>query len=547
MTKMIPPAPTSAVMMPTPKQKIGFSIESIVGNDASPSTNSSATTTTSHTTTTSPPQTNLNNLTMSPTSPTTQLHHHIGQLQQLHHHAIHQHHHHLNHQIHQHHQHHQTSPKTGDMQQTSISPIPHQNQRPQDIQDLINRLQNTANNLVNNNNNSNSNNNIQFSSYSPPLTQTRLSPDVPPLALHLKRERSPPPSSHGNLTPPISTSPSPSSNTTPNPINLNCNNNNNSNNNNSNNYPNSSNHSINQSPSSSPNNLNHHHSLRDSQSPLLSTSTATTTQQNSPNGSGGGNGIPSGTQLHPQFGVMGKGPIVVPGMPAGLIRPFPTVAGGPPPPPSSHQSPGQPPQPDIKALPPYINSPDMVPPQHHNPHLLAAAQFQMAAALQAGHVLGAAAAGLPPHSPFLPNHPAIPRDSYPLYPWLLSRHGRIFPHRFPGNFLLQPFRKPKRIRTAFSPSQLLKLEHAFESNQYVVGAERKALAQSLNLSETQVKVWFQNRRTKHKRMQQEDEKGGGKNCGDSSDKLNSCDDSDDELIDMEMDDCPSDDELDASH
>uniref|UniRef100_A0A2S2Q1L4 Homeobox protein EMX2 n=1 Tax=Sipha flava TaxID=143950 RepID=A0A2S2Q1L4_9HEMI len=74
----------------------------------------------------------------------------------------------------------------------------------------------------------------------------------------------------------------------------------------------------------------------------------------------------------------------------------------------------------------------------------------------------------------------------------------------PG-FLLQPFRKPKRIRTAFSPSQLLKLEHAFEKNHYVVGAERKQLAQSLSLTETQVKVWFQNRRTKHKRMQQEEE------------------------------------------
>ncbi len=53
-------------------------------------------------------------------------------------------------------------------------------------------------------------------------------------------------------------------------------------------------------------------------------------------------------------------------------------------------------------------------------------------------------------------------------------------------FLL-PFRKPKRIRTAFSPSQLLKLEQAFEKNQYVVGQERKELAKSLNLSETQVK------------------------------------------------------------
>ncbi|XP_043946860.1 homeotic protein empty spiracles [Drosophila biarmipes] len=112
--------------------------------------------------------------------------------------------------------------------------------------------------------------------------------------------------------------------------------------------------------------------------------------------------------------------------------------------------------------------------------------------------------GHPPphgHHPF-GSAPHLIRDSYPLYPWLLSRHGRIFP-RFPGNFLFQPFRKPKRVRTAFSPTQLLKLEHAFEGNHYVVGAERKQLAQGLSLTETQVKVWFQNRRTKHKRMQQE--------------------------------------------
>lgn len=56
-----------------------------------------------------------------------------------------------------------------------------------------------------------------------------------------------------------------------------------------------------------------------------------------------------------------------------------------------------------------------------------------------------------------------------------------------ADFLLQPCRKPKRIRTAFAPVQLLELEHAFEGNQYVVGSERKALAKNLNLTETQVK------------------------------------------------------------
>nr|AII19929.1 empty spiracles [Phalangium opilio] len=133
------------------------------------------------------------------------------------------------------------------------------------------------------------------------------------------------------------------------------------------------------------------------------------------------------------------------------------------------------------------------------------------AALYAGHQ-AQEQHGYPMHGPGMPGAPFLLgcRDGYPLYPWLLARHPRFLPHRIPvgpdgAGFLLHPFRKPKRIRTAFSPSQLLKLEHAFEKNHYVVGAERKQLAQSLSLTETQVKVWFQNRRTKHKRQKQEEE------------------------------------------
>ncbi|XP_014667778.1 PREDICTED: homeobox protein EMX2-like [Priapulus caudatus] len=119
-----------------------------------------------------------------------------------------------------------------------------------------------------------------------------------------------------------------------------------------------------------------------------------------------------------------------------------------------------------------------------------------------------------PH-PALAAHPghqmALPhqRDQMPPFSWLLAQHGRFLRHRFPGpeeaGFLFQPFRKPKRIRTAFSPTQLLRLEHAFDNNHYVVGAERKELARALNLTETQVKVWFQNRRTKFKRVKTEEE------------------------------------------
>ncbi|XP_050830046.1 homeobox protein EMX1 [Serinus canaria] len=107
-----------------------------------------------------------------------------------------------------------------------------------------------------------------------------------------------------------------------------------------------------------------------------------------------------------------------------------------------------------------------------------------------------------PHPFFGPQH----RDPLNFYPWVLRN--RFFGHRFQGSEVSQeslllhgPFaRKPKRIRTAFSPSQLLRLERAFEKNHYVVGAERKQLASSLSLSETQVKVWFQNRRIKWRKQ-----------------------------------------------
>uniref|UniRef100_A0A183CKM1 Homeobox domain-containing protein n=1 Tax=Globodera pallida TaxID=36090 RepID=A0A183CKM1_GLOPA len=69
----------------------------------------------------------------------------------------------------------------------------------------------------------------------------------------------------------------------------------------------------------------------------------------------------------------------------------------------------------------------------------------------------------------------------------------------PGFPLFQQMQKTKRVRTAFSSPQLVQLEEAFCSNRYLVGSDRRLLAKELALSETQVKVWFQNRRTKSKR------------------------------------------------
>ncbi|UMM11810.1 hypothetical protein L5515_000905 [Caenorhabditis briggsae] len=61
--------------------------------------------------------------------------------------------------------------------------------------------------------------------------------------------------------------------------------------------------------------------------------------------------------------------------------------------------------------------------------------------------------------------------------------------------------RPKRPRTVFTDDQLEKLEKAFTDSGYLSGATRAKLAESLGLSDNQVKVWFQNRRTKQKKIE----------------------------------------------
>lgn len=66
--------------------------------------------------------------------------------------------------------------------------------------------------------------------------------------------------------------------------------------------------------------------------------------------------------------------------------------------------------------------------------------------------------------------------------------------------LVQNQRK-KRSRAAFSHSQVYELERRFNQQRYLSGPERTDLANALKLTETQVKIWFQNRRYKTKRKQ----------------------------------------------
>ncbi|XP_043275461.1 homeobox protein B-H1-like [Venturia canescens] len=61
-------------------------------------------------------------------------------------------------------------------------------------------------------------------------------------------------------------------------------------------------------------------------------------------------------------------------------------------------------------------------------------------------------------------------------------------------------KKQRKARTAFTDQQLQTLEKSFERQKYLSVQDRMELASSLSLTDTQVKTWYQNRRTKWKRQ-----------------------------------------------
>lgn len=57
----------------------------------------------------------------------------------------------------------------------------------------------------------------------------------------------------------------------------------------------------------------------------------------------------------------------------------------------------------------------------------------------------------------------------------------------------------KRPRTAFTTDQLQRLKSEFEENRYLTEKRRLELSEELKLSESQIKIWFQNKRAKIKK------------------------------------------------
>ncbi|XP_055617924.1 homeobox protein ceh-28 [Toxorhynchites rutilus septentrionalis] len=95
------------------------------------------------------------------------------------------------------------------------------------------------------------------------------------------------------------------------------------------------------------------------------------------------------------------------------------------------------------------------------------------------------------------------QNCMPSFDWLY--YTRYRPPKLPRPQKIGPVKRtPGRLpRVPFTPAQLSALEDAYKVSTYLSSEEANQLAYSLELTNTRVKIWFQNRRARDRREKRE--------------------------------------------